>query len=252
MARTVIGSRRAPRAHEAYHAPVIRTGLGVALVIACMIVSACGGSTTPSATALLARSASAFDQMTSFHFSLTAQHLGDSDPLPVTQATGDVQRPDKLSATALVASPFGSVQVKLIIIGQQEWITNPLTGAFQPTTDYAGLLAIFDAQQGVGAVLTHLQQSSTPQSSSSAAGSCWKISGALPASAVAGVVNGAAASNSNVRTTVCIGMADNALYSVTLTGPVSQTDTAQTTRVFTLTQFNQPVTITAPVITPTA
>lgn len=252
MARTVIGSRRAPVARKTHHALAVRTGLGVALVVVCMIASACGGSTTPSATALLARSASAFDQVTSFHFALTAQHLGDSDPLPVTQATGDVQRPDKLSATALVASPFGSVQVKLVIIGQQEWITNPLTGAFQPTTDYAGLLAIFDARQGVGAVLTHLRQPSTPQSSSSAAGNCWKISGALPASAVAGVVNGAAGSNSSVRTAVCIGTADNALYSVTLAGPVAQTDTAQTSRTFTLTGFNQPVTITAPVITPTA
>jgi hypothetical protein len=225
----------------------------VALLVACVLLAACGsGSSGPSATTLLSQAQTAFDQLSSFHYALTAQNLGDSDPLPITQATGDVQRPDKLSATASVNGPFGPLQVKLIILGQQEWITNPLTGGFQPTTNYSGFLKIFDAQQGVGAVLTHLQNPSTPQSSSAAAGSCWKISGTLPASAVAGVVNGAAGSSASVPTTICIGKSDSELYSVTLAGAVSQTDTAQTTRTFELTQFNQPVTITAPVLTPTA
>jgi hypothetical protein len=245
MARTMIQPRRMRRMIA------IRSGLVATLMVACMIVTACGTSTPPpSAATLLARAASAFDQMTSFHFALTAQHLGDSDPLPVTQATGDVQRPDKLTATATVTTAIGPVQVKLIIIGQQEWITNPLTGLFQPTTGYAGLLAIFNAQQGVGAALTQLQQPSTSQSSSAAAGDCWKIKGTLPASAVAAAVNGATAGNSSVATTVCVGQKDNELYSVTLAGQVSQTDTADTVRVFTLTQFNQPVTIAAPSVTP--
>ncbi|HEY7984117.1 MAG TPA: hypothetical protein VID73_08115, partial [Ktedonobacterales bacterium] len=65
-------------------------------------------------------------------------------------------------------------------------------------------------------------------------------------------VNGAATSSQSVPTTVCIGMADDELYSVTLAGPISQTDTPQTTRTFTLTKFNQPVTITPPALTPTA
>jgi lipoprotein LprG len=249
MRRTVMETRCATDVPRTLAA---RVALGAALCVALLIVPACGSSSTPSAATLLAQAASKFNQVTSFHFVLTAQHLGASDPLPVTQASGDVQRPDTLSATALVSSPFGPAQVKLIIIGQQEWITNPLTGAFQPTTDYAGLLAIFDAQQGVGAALVHLQQPSAPQSSSAAAGSCWKISGTLSASAVAAVVNGAVASNQSVPATVCIGKADDELYSVTLAGPVSQTDTPQTSRTFTLTQFNQPLSITPPAITPTA
>jgi hypothetical protein len=220
--------------------------------IALLVLPACGSASTVSSKTLLAQAASKFDQLTSFHFVLTAQHLGATDPLPVTQATGDVQRPDMLSTTATVNSAFGAVQVKLIIIGQQEWFTNPLTGTFEPTSDYAGLLAIFDAQQGVGAVLAHLQQPSPPQSAAAAAGSCWKISGTLPASAVAAVVNGAAGSNQSVPATLCIGQADDELYSVTLAGPISQTDTPQTTRTFTLTQFNQPVMITPPALTPMA
>lgn len=249
MART--GVRLQPT-RGAFRRSTCKDVMAMALLVACLLATAaCSGSSAPSAATLLAQARTAFSQLTSFHFTLAAQHLGASDPLPITQATGDVRRPDQLSVTASVDSAFGPVQVKLIILGSQEWITNPLTGAFQPTTDYAGFLAIFDAQQGVGATLTQLRNPSTPQSSSAAAGACWKISGTLPASAVAGVVNGAAGSNASVPTTICIGKSDSELYSITLAGAVSQTDTAQTARTFALTRFNQPGTITAPALTPT-
>src|SRR5574340_850871 len=140
--------------------PRVRRNNAVAVVLltACMMVTAaCSGSSGPSAATLLAQARTVFGHLTTFRFTLTAQHLGKSDPLPITQATGDVRRPDQLSVTASVDSAFGPVQVKLIILGQKEWITNPLTGSFQPTTDYAGLLGIFDAQQGVGATLTQLR-----------------------------------------------------------------------------------------------
>lgn len=231
----------------------VRATLMAALLAACIVATAAceSGPSTPSAATLLSQAQTAFNQLTSFHFALTAQNLGDSDPLPITQATGDVRRPDQMSATATVNSAFGALQVKLIILGQQEWITNPITGNFQPTTEYGGFLKIFDPQQGVGATLVNLLNPAAPQSSSAAAGACWKISGALPASAVAGVVNGASVSG-NVPTSVCIGKSDHELYSVTFTGAVSQTDTAKTTRAFVLTKFDQPVTIAAPVLTPTA
>lgn len=247
MIETGLPPQRAPLAS-------LRAMLAVALLSACLLATAAceSGPSTPSAASLLAQAQTAFAQLNSFHFALTAQNLGDTDTLPVTQATGDVQRPDKLSTTATVNSPLGPVQVKLIILGQQEWITDPLTGAFNPTTEYGGFLNIFDTQHGVGAALSSLQNPATPQSSTAAAGDCWKISGSLPASAIASVVNGAAGSNASVPTSVCIGKSDHQLYSITFSGAVSQSDTAKTTRTFVLTKFNQPVTIAAPVLTPAA
>lgn len=224
------------------------------LALSLVAVAACAsGTTTPSAAAVLANARLAFNQLTAFHFTLVASHLGDSDPLPITQASGDVKRPDQLSTTATVNSAFGEVQVKLIILGSQEWITNPITGSYQTTTGYGGFLTIFDPQHGVGAALEGLQNPSTPQDSSSSAGACWKISGTLEPGAVAGVVSGTATSSTaNIPTTVCIGKSDNELYSITLSGAISQTDTAQTTRTFVLTKFNQAVTISAPSVTPGA
>lgn len=238
---------------RAFRGP-LRAALTLALLSACLLATAAceSGPSTPSAASLLAQAQTAFAQLNSFHFALTAQNLGDTDPLPVTQATGDVQRPDKLSTTATVSSPLGPVQVKLIILGQQEWITDPLTGTFNPTTEYGGLTGIFEAQHGVGAALSGIQSPVTPQSSTAAAGDCWKISGTLPASAIAGVVSGGPSANGAVTASLCIGKADHELYSATFSGAVSQSDTAKTTRTFVLTNFNQPVTIAAPVLTPAA
>jgi hypothetical protein len=198
------------------------------------------------ATAILQRAGAKFQATQSFHFALTASHLGANDPLPITAATGDVQRPDKLKANATANVAGFAVQTQLVIIGSQEWLSNPLTGKFEATSGYADLLAIFDAQQGVGAILAHLAKPSAPVSSSSAGGACWKITGTVSASQLAAAVGGGDTTTAAVPVTVCIGKADDELYSATLGGPVLSTDTAQTSRTFVLSAFNQPVTIAAP------
>lgn len=220
----------------------------VLLAIVLLALSACG-TPPPSAATVLKNAQTKFDQTKSFHFTLTASHLGANDPLPITSASGDVQRPDELSAAATVVTAGFTVNEKLIIIGQQEWITNPLTGAWEPTNDFGGFATIFDAQQGVGAILLALQQPSAPQSSKSNNVPCWKITGNAPASAisaVAGAVSAGSATAQPVPITVCIGQNDNELYSVTLAGPITDTDTSQTVRTFTLSNFDQPVTIQPP------
>lgn len=226
------------------------TGCALALLSVLVLVlamTACGEA-PPSAATVLKNAQTKFDQTKSFHFTLTASHLGDKDPLPITSATGDVERPDKLSASATVVTAGFTVNEKLIVIGQQEWITNPLTGAWEADNDFSGFATIFDAQKGVGAILVALQQPATPQSSKANNVPCWKITGSAPASALAGVVGtgATATATQSVPTTVCIGQQDNELYSVTLAGPITDTDTAQTTRTFTLSNFDQPVTIQPP------
>lgn len=218
----------------------------VLLLCALLLAVAACGAAPPSAATLLKEAQTKFDQTKSFHFTLTAAHLGANDPLAITSASGDVQRPDELSTTATVVTAGFTISEKLIIIGQQQWITNPLTGAWETTNEYGGFATIFDAQNGVGAILVALQHPSTPQSSSSNNVPCWKIAGTISASAVAGVVGSDITSAQSVPTTVCIGQKDSELCSVTLSGPITSTDTPQTTRTFTLSNFDHPVSIQPP------
>ncbi|HEV2238750.1 MAG TPA: LppX_LprAFG lipoprotein [Ktedonobacterales bacterium] len=214
--------------------------------ILALALGACATSAGASAADILQRAGAKFQATQSFHFALSAAHLGANDPLPITAATGDVQRPDKLKANATANIAGFAVQTQLVIIGSDEWLSNPLTGAFEKTSGYDSLLAIFDAQQGVGAILAHLTRPSIPVSSSSAGGACWKITGTVSASDLAAVVGGGDTTVRAVPVTVCVGKSDDQLYSATLTGQVLASDTAQTTRTFVLSAFDKPVTITAP------
>jgi LppX_LprAFG lipoprotein len=228
---------------------VLAGRVGLFLVAAALALAACG--TPPPDAATVLRNASAkFDQTTTFHFILTAAHLGPNDALGVTYATGDVQRPDKLMATANANVGGLSLTVKLIVIGQQQWF-DPGFGSYQPTTQFGSFLTIFDAQQGVGTVLVHMQQPSTAQDSSAGNTPCWKISGKVDTAQLAAIVGGSALTGQTVQTSVCVGKSDNELYTVRLAGAVTQTDTAQTTRTFTLSNFDKPVTIEPP-STPTS
>jgi hypothetical protein len=241
QARTHVG----PSAHGMCQAGARGALALLSLLVLVLAIAACGEA-PPSAATILKNAQTKFDQTKSFHFTLAASHLGDKDPLPITSATGDVERPDKLSASATVVTAGFTINEKLIVIGQQEWITNPLTGAWEADDDFSDFATIFDAQKGVGAILLALQQPSTPQSSKANNVPCWKITGSAPASSLAGVVGTGTTATQAVPTTVCIGEKDNELYSVTLAGPITSTDTAQTTRTFTLSNFDQPVTIQPP------
>jgi hypothetical protein len=220
--------------------------LAAVLALAVLAIAGCGGPPTPDAATLLKHAQAKFDQTKSFHFVLDAAHLGASDPLPVTHAIGDVQRPDQLSAKATVITQGFSFNVTLIIVGQREWISDPLTGQYRQTNDFGTLLTIFDAQQGVGAVLLHMQQPSAPQDSTVSDAPCWKVAGKVATSELASIVGGTVLPDATVATTVCIGKSDSELYLVTLSGAITSTDTPQTTRAFTLSQFDQPVMIQTP------
>lgn len=231
------------RQYRCWRGPAGLVGLGL---LVALVLAGCGAGTTALTSAqILQKAQTTFNNTQSFHFVLTATHLGVNDPQPITSANGDVKRPDRLQATANTSVGGFNLSVRLVVIGQQAWL-DPGIGGFQPDNAYASFLQIFDPQQGVGSALVNMRQPSAPQDSTSNGTACWKISGQVSTSVVAAVVNGDVLSNQTVPATVCIGKSDDNLYSIVLSGAVTQTDTAQTVRTFTLSKFNQPVTILAP------
>lgn len=221
----------------------------MALLATVLLLAACGGggAKAPDSATLLKSAQTKFDATNTFHFIMSVANLG---PVPaggynITAANGDVQRPDKLSAKATASVGFASANVSLIIIGAKEWITDPITQQYQPTTDFASFLAIFDPSQGIGSLLGQLQNPSKPSSGSSNGASCWKISGTVPPDKLTPIF-GAITATAPVPTVVCIDKTSNELDSVTLNGAITSGDTAQTTRTFYLSNFDKPVSIQPP------
>jgi hypothetical protein len=159
--------------------------LGALLALALTtVLGACSGTSTLQSVALLKAAQDKFNAAKSFHFVMQADNLGTApqDVLNVKNAEGDVQRPDKLSATGYVTLNGLGVNTKIVIIGGKAWYQLPIFG-FQEDDSYANFIQIFDSQKGVGNLLPLLKNPSAPQDSSVNNVSCWKITGDVDPSA---------------------------------------------------------------------
>lgn len=218
----------------------------IALLMALLTLASCGDS-TPSSAALLKSAATTFNATKTFHFILKVDHpgAGTVSDYVVTDAKGDVARPDKLDATASVDAGIATVNVRLIIVGNQEWYTDPITGAYTPTDQFSNFQRIFDSQIGLGSLMQDLNNPSQPQSSSANGASCWKVTGTIARSDLTPILGDSVPSDIQ-HAAFCIGKGDNHLDSVTLPGQILPGDTPQTVHTFYLSNFDQPVTITPP------
>lgn len=221
-------------------------GAALALVVA-VALAACTSTNTPQSAALLKAAQDKFNANTSFHFIMQATNLGTApnDVPNIQNAEGDVQRPDKLSATGYVTLNGLGINTKIVIISGKAWYQIPIFG-FQEDDSYAEFMQIFDTQNGVGNLLTQLKNPSAPQDSSVNNNACWKITGDVDPKLVSAMLGADASSTANPKVSVCIGKSDNQLYSAAVVGSVIAGDKANTTRTFYLSKFNQPVTITPP------
>lgn len=217
-----------------------------------LLLAACGGGnnnggTVPSAQQLIQNAQAAIRQVTAYHFTLKASNIGTSSSLPIESADGDIVVPDKLKANATVLFSGQTVQAQIITIGNDEYLN--VLGGWQKTTGLLDPRALADPQTGVAALLGKLQDLGTPTDSTSGTTPCWSITGKLDAASLAGITGGGAPAGTLDDVTTCIGKSDNLPYTITIKGVAAQGDTAQTTRAFTLSKFNEKITITAPIPT---
>ncbi len=138
-----------------------------------------------------------------------------------------------MSATATVDAGLATLAVKVVVVGDKQWYTNPLTGKFESTTQFTSYERIFDAQIGLGTLLTKLQHPSAPADGSANGTSCWKVTGTLAQADLAPIFGDAVKS-------------DNRMYSVVIPGVIIDGDTANTVHTFYLSNFDQSVTIATP------
>lgn len=217
-----------------------------------LTLSACslGGNsapTTPTAQDLLKNAQTAFLKVTSYHFNLNAQNPGSGGLLTITSADGDILVPDKLKAKADALAFGNTVPVQIVAIGQKQYITDPITGKWTSTTGLIDPRALADPQNGVAAILGHIQNPGTPTDSSVDGTPCWSIDGKLDTKYLSGITGVSSPGGKTVAVTTCIGKSDNLPYLVRINGIAVAGDTDKTVRTFKLSKFNETLTITAPI-----
>ncbi len=216
-----------------------------------LLLAGCGGSaaSAPSAQQVIKDAQAAIKKVNAYHFNLTSQNIGTTGPLPIQSADGDILVPDKLKASATVLINGNPLQTQVIAIGSNEYVY--VLTSWQPSPEVLDPRKLSDPQTGVAALFGQLKNPSTPTDSTSDGTPCWSISGKLDSSALAAFTGGGAPAGTTDDVTTCIGKTDNLPYLIVIKGSAAQGDTAQTTRTFKLSKFNEKVTITAPQITTT-
>ena len=194
--------------------------------------------------ALLARSGEATGALKTFRFQL--EHNGDggtplTDTLTVTEADGTVVSPDGLSVEFAGTLGNFAVRSSLITLGDDSYMTNPLTGAWERVAREVSPLGFFDPQRGIGSMMTEVQSPVLAEKTNSE----FEIEGALPVEALEPLLGGLTQGTTvNVRLTID---ADTLyLKRAILDGRVTAIEPDGVVRTITLSEFNEQVTIETP------
>jgi hypothetical protein len=221
-----------------------------------LLLAACGDNNTsvPDAHQLISKAQAAIKAVTAYHFKLTTDHSGTGATLTILKAEGDIAVPDKLKANATALILGGIAQVQIIVIGDQQYISDPITQQWHTTTGLIDPRTLSDPQMGVAAILGHIQNPSTASDTSvSVDGTpCWNVNGKLDPTYLSGITLGSAPPGTLDSVTTCIGKSNNLPYLIRIMGIAATGDTAATTRTFTLSMFGESISIMPPPVgTPT-
>jgi hypothetical protein len=232
------------------------TTLGMALAIAAVV--ACGSSdkdaASPTAgtaaaptlidpTVVLAESGRLMEATGSFHFLLDHQKGGTRllPNLTLDEAEGDVVKPDKISAEFVGGSGGFVVKSSLITVGEDSYMTNPLTGRWETVPKDVSPLGFFDPQRGVSSMMTAVED---PVLKGSEEG-VYLIEGELPAEALSPLV-GLVLPGARVSVELTISVDTHYLQRATFGGAVKESELEGTIRTITLSGFGEPVNIEPP------
>ncbi|HLJ32408.1 MAG TPA: LppX_LprAFG lipoprotein [Ktedonobacteraceae bacterium] len=238
-----------PRSRMTWYISGALAVIVIAAIVVTLLVTHRGGpsANAPSAQQLIKNAQTAIQNVTSYHFNLTVDNPGTGGILVIKSADGDILVPHRLKANASVLILGNVVQVQIITIDSNQYVTDPITGNWTRTTGLLDPRSLSNSNTGVAAILGHIQNPSSPTDANVGGTSCWSINGTLDAKYLAGITGGGAPAGSTVAVTACIGKSDNLPYQIKMTGIAAAGDNKNTVRTFTLSKFGESLTINAPI-----
>ena len=204
----------------------------------------------PTTVQLLTSLQKNFRLANSFHVTMDVQNPGavGQDQIQIRTADGDVSMPDKVKAQATVIMSGQSLTVNLISVGDNQFITDPVTGQWRVIKGVLDPRTLTNPNTGIISVVNKVQNVSQPTSAVVGGNPCWQITGQLDAKYLAFFTGGGVPAGTMLQTVACIGKGDSLPYLVSVTGQAAASDTPQTTRIFTMSNYNESINIVAPQI----
>ncbi len=223
------------------------------LLLLLVIFTSCGSdepTPVPVATPVTASEAvelsrDAMSALDSFSFQLTHEsgHTTLSGALQLTRAGGLVATNGlDLEAEANIGRAF--VRIEAIVIDEQTWMTNPLTGVWSEIAPEDSPFSFLDPVKLVADILGDTQQAA--YSTGGDGGGDLKVAGTIPAQSLAALV-GTVDPDAVPSVVLTLDPNNKRLKKIVISGVVQPEDEPDTIRVITLSKFDEQVSLEPPI-----
>ncbi|MBN1191879.1 MAG: LppX_LprAFG lipoprotein [Dehalococcoidales bacterium] len=231
---------------------IFLTCAGLLVLAGCSGGSSTSSSPSPtplSAEQILAESSSKLEAAGSFHFEL--DHEGGGSPIAMgiamLKASGDMVKPDKMKTTISGIALGMAIQVEVITVSHETYMTNPLNGRWELLPNEFQVLSVFDPATGVAAIMKNMSGATRLADEEAAGKTCYHISGeidsgnlnSITGSSIQGIMN---------RAEIWIAMDDFLPQVIKLEGRITEEEKEGITRTLSFSDYNLETKIEKPVL----
>ncbi|MDA0366595.1 MAG: LppX_LprAFG lipoprotein [Chloroflexi bacterium] len=221
------------------------------LALTVSAAAACGGGDDGAdlgavdAPALLESAAARIETARSFRFTLEHENGATAilSGLEMRGAKGEVAGPDELSMTVDAQAGPLSVQVSIVVLPDESWVTNPLTGRWERQD--IDVSAFFDPAQGVTALMRGITDAHVTTTDEIGGAQAYVVEATIDSGALALFAQGAPAGTA-LAATAWIGVDDPLVYRIEITGGITSAEPANLVRRLTLSDWGAAIAISPP------
>ena len=228
---------------------VSRRLLPLAAILLVTLTAGCGGGGGGGgepADELVAESVAKTSAVRSFHLVIDVENGEQSDSgLNLEFVDGDVQVPDRMQAR--VGGTFAGIEIStdLIVVGDTYFLKVPFGNTWRKIEVETLPAAFFDPEKGILAVIQGASGLEMAGSDEVGGVDCDRVTGKVVAQDLKPLLN-TAEGTQEVDMELWIGKDDKLVRRLVLSGPISPNEDADAVRRVDLSQFDEPVRITAP------
>jgi hypothetical protein len=229
---------------------IYRAGCLLALLAGLLVLAACDSDATPTPALkpeeVLAQSAEKMAALKSFQFGLETSKL-EKPPnnLYITAATGKVEQPGKLEATATALLLGSPVEVQVVALGDDQYMTDPLSKRWQKIPASFNALALLDPGKAIGDILTGVQSPTDAGSETLDGVASYRVQGTVAPDAVRSLSPEITAADP-LQVTVWIGSSDFLARQAQITGALMTGEPSSVVRTLKFSHFDEPMNIQLP------
>ncbi len=224
----------------------------IVVVLLPLLTLACGPKEKPAAPTLspqeiIQRCSTAMEGLSYFHFELEQSSESPiAMGLEMVSASGDIARPGKIKLNVSAAMGNMAIEVGIITVGKTTYMTNPLSGQWEPLPTEFNAVKFFDPDTGIKAIIAGITSPTKLADEEISGVACYHLKGALNSSNLRPITCGAALEGISIDTELWIGKEDFLLRQVRLKGKIAEGEKADIVRTMKLSKFNQAVSIELP------